>query len=668
MLTLDDLDTADKNGAWSGRRLHGRARPHRLSIRGEGVGVSQGIWVRVARALARPVVRGALVGLACGLLGWALAVQPVFRGLEEFVQDAAFVDRGARPSATRVVVVAINDASLRDLPKPLAFASPELAEVVEYLDREGAAAIGIDVQVPEDLDAFPGLGGEKLGHAAAQSGKVVLPAMVDEEGRLVTPLSAWQAGAPLGLVRAEEDADHFVRRQAVRATAVEGQLYDPFPVALLAAAGWAGADPQGRLRVHGRVVPLDDRGDVRINFVGPPGTIPHLPFRAVLAAARGGPALAVPLGGAVVIVGATARGLGDSHATPYANRAWWATLWRRPAGLMSGPELHANAVATLADGAFLTTPRWAGPLPLALATGAALGAAFASLSLARGAALALAHQFGGRVAGLLAFTAAGVRVEVVAGLAAGAFCFALSFAFRWRWLRRSFGAFKGEAIARVLEADPRQLLRLGQERELTVLFADVRGFTPFSEAHSPREVVALLNAYFDAVVPVLERHGGVLNQYIGDGVMVLFGAPEPQPDHALRAVRAAVALACRVRDLGPQWAALGWPGMGVGVGVNTGLAVVGAVGSRDRLDYTAIGDTTNTAARVEAANKDLGTEVLITAATYAALSPRDRERLGVAAEPARVRVKNKTVDVHRVDVRCGDGGDDNGPFPGPGPP
>jgi adenylate cyclase len=103
-------------------------------------------------------------------------------------------------------------------------------------------------------------------------------------------------------------------------------------------------------------------------------------------------------------------------------------------------------------------------------------------------------------------------------------------------------------------------------------------------------------------------------------------------------------------------------------GVNTGLAVVGGVGSRDRLDYTAIGDTINTAARVEAANKDLGTEVLITAATYAALSPRDRERLGVAAEPARVRVKNKTVDVHQVDVRWGDGRDDNGPVPRPGPP
>jgi adenylate cyclase len=213
---------------------------------------------------------------------------------------------------------------------------------------------------------------------------------------------------------------------------------------------------------------------------------------------------------------------------------------------------------------------------MGLVTGAALGVAFASLSMARGAALALAHHFGCKAAVMLAFAVTGVRLELVAGLAAGVFCFFLLSAFRWRWLRRIFGAFKGEAIARLLEADPRQLVRLGQDRELTVLFADVRGFTTFSEAHNPREVVALLNAYFDAVVPVLERHGGALNQYIGDGVMVLYGAPETQPDHALRAVRAAVALAHRARDLGPLWAALGWPGMRVGVGVNTGLAVVGA--------------------------------------------------------------------------------------------
>jgi class 3 adenylate cyclase/CHASE2 domain-containing sensor protein len=604
---------------------------------------------RVARALARPAVRGAAVGLACGLLGWAVAAQPAARGLEEWFQDAAFVDRGARVTATRLVVVGLDDASLRDLPKPMAFASPELAEVVEFLDRQGAAAVGIDVLVPEDLDTFPGLEGERLGLVAARSGKVVLPAVVDGDGRLVPPLTSWRAGAPLGLVRVEGDADRFVRRQAVLAAAVEGQVFDPFPVALLAAAGRAAADPQGRLRVDGRVVPLDDRGSVRINFVGPPGAVPHVPFRAALSAARGGPSLAVPLRGAVVIVGATAGALGDYHATPYANRTWL-SLWGRPAGLMSGPELHANAVATLADGAFITTPIWAGPLPLALATGAALGAALASLSLVRGAALALAHHFGWKVVCLLAFWAAGVRVEVVAVLAAGALCFALSFAFRWRWLRRSFGAFKGEAIARALEADPGQRLRLGQEQELTVLFADVRGFTTFSESHAPREVVALLNAYFDAVVPVLERHGGALNQYMGDGVMVLFGAPEPRPDHAARAVRAAVDLVRRVRELAPLWERLGYPGMRVGVGINTGPAVVGAVGSRDRLDYTAIGDTTNTAARVEAANKEVGSEVLVTGATRAALPPGEAERLGVGDRPVSLRVKNKDVTVYRVDV------------------
>jgi adenylate cyclase len=319
---------------------------------------------------------------------------------------------------------------------------------------------------------------------------------------------------------------------------------------------------------------------------------------------------------------------------------------------MSGPEIHANAVATLSDGAFITTPTWLGPLPLSLISGTLLGAALATLSLARGAALALTHHFGWKFFCLLAFWRGNLRIEVVSVLATGAVCFSAAFASRWWWLRRSFGVVKGEAIARALEADPGHLFRLGQERELSVLFADIRSFTMFSETHSPREVVALLNAYFDAVVPILERNGGVLSQYMGDGVIVLFGAPDVQPDHAIRAVRSAVELVDRVHSLAPRWSELGCPEFRVGVGVNTGVAVVGAVGSRKRLDYTAIGDTINIAARVEGANKDLGIEVLITAATFARLLLPDRARLGVVAYPEKVRVKGKghEVSLYRVEV------------------
>src|SRR5205823_486090 len=113
--------------------------------------------------------------------------------------------------------------------------------------------------------------------------------------------------------------------------------------------------------------------------------------------------------------------------------------------------------------------------------------------------------------------------------------------------------------AQALETDPRHFDLRGEERSVTMLFADVRDFTTFSEAHSPHEVVALLNAYFGAIVPIIDAHGGTLNTYMGDGIMVIYGAPVAQPDHGARAVRTAVAMVRRVHELKERWARLGSP-------------------------------------------------------------------------------------------------------------
>jgi adenylate cyclase len=617
------------------------------------------------RRLGRPLLRGAAIGLVCGLACWIVSRHPVLLGLEEWFQDANFVNRGVRDSESRVVVVGLDDNSLAEFPEPLAYISPRLGEVVTYLKGRGAEAIGLDLTVPEELDDFSGLKGEALGLAAAQAGNVVLPVLT-AEGRVIRPLRVWRTGAPLALVELSDDDDHFLRRQQLAAH-VGGQDYYQFGVELLRVAGKVDdRQPDGRLRVNGRVVPVDDRARVRINYVGPAGTIPHVPFRDVLAAARDGPPPTVDFRGAIVIIGATSRWMGDYHATPYANGALRG-LWTRPAGLMSGPEFHANLVATLDDGAFLTTPTWLHPFFPVVVLGAVLGAAFGRLSLGRGAALALVHHLGWKAASLAAFVLAHRRVEMVAMLLTGATCYTVTFLLRWRLLRRMFGVVKSEAVVRALEDDPGHLHRMGEERELTVMFSDIRGFTAFSEGRGPREIVALLNAYFGAVVPIVEAHGGVIDKYIGDGLMVLFGAPEDQPDHACRAVRAAVEMVERVHDLQPRWAALKFPGMQIGIGIHTGRAVVGAVGSRSRLDYTAHGDTINAASRIESENKALGTEILISAATYEALPPALRVRLGCSERPEVRKVKGKVemLRLHRVVVpggqgRTPEGGKDSG--------
>jgi adenylate cyclase len=173
-------------------------------------------------------------------------------------------------------------------------------------------------------------------------------------------------------------------------------------------------------------------------------------------------------------------------------------------------------------------------------------------------------------------------------------------------LREAFGAFVDPVLAdRVLE---RGAHLEGEEVEVTVLFLDIRDFTSFAERASARDVVAELNRFYDYVVPLLDHHGGHANKFIGDGLLGVFGAPDPLEDHADRAVEAAMQIAEVVAEA--------YAGeLRIGVGVNSGSVVSGTVGGGGRLEFTVIGDTVNTAARVEEATRETGDVVLITEAT-----------------------------------------------------
>jgi class 3 adenylate cyclase len=181
-------------------------------------------------------------------------------------------------------------------------------------------------------------------------------------------------------------------------------------------------------------------------------------------------------------------------------------------------------------------------------------------------------------------------------------------------LREALGTFVDPGLAeRVLSEGT---VMEGQEVELSLLFLDIRGFTAYCETAAASDVVARLNDLYGAVVPVILRHGGHANKFIGDGLLAVFGAPERLPDHADRAVAAAIEIAGLVRQrYGDD--------LRVGIGVNSGRVVVGTVGGGGRLDFTVIGDAVNTAARVEAATRDTGDDVLITEATLRA-STNDR--------------------------------------------
>ena len=185
----------------------------------------------------------------------------------------------------------------------------------------------------------------------------------------------------------------------------------------------------------------------------------------------------------------------------------------------------------------------------------------------------------------------------------------------------------------------------GQLRRVTILLSDIRNFTAMSERMAPEEVVSFLNDYFSEMVDAVFEHGGVLDKFIGDGLLAVFGSLDEKPDHARRAVRAALRMKVLLAKLNGERGVAGRPPIGIGIGIHTDDVIVGNIGSRRRLEYTVIGDGVNTCSRVEALNKEFGTTVLITESTHAETGDEFECRL--MPETA-LRGKAKALRVYEV--------------------
>ena len=191
-----------------------------------------------------------------------------------------------------------------------------------------------------------------------------------------------------------------------------------------------------------------------------------------------------------------------------------------------------------------------------------------------------------------------------------------------RRLRAAFKHYLSPALVEQVARDP-ALLRLGgEQKELTVLFADLRDSTRIAGALAPARFAVLLNEVFGVLTTALFDQGGMLDKFTGDGLVAVFGAPLAQPDHALRACRSALAMQDQLRPLQARWARPDLPPLEVGIGINSGPMIIGNMGSSDRFNYTVIGDEAHLGARLEAANKDFRTRILISEATWRLVSDR----------------------------------------------
>ena len=210
-------------------------------------------------------------------------------------------------------------------------------------------------------------------------------------------------------------------------------------------------------------------------------------------------------------------------------------------------------------------------------------------------------------------------------------------------LQETFGCHVGEEAARQILKQGDSLV--GREQTISVMFVDVRNFTEHSSHHSPQEVVSALNVFFSNAVEIVESHGGMVNKFLGDGFMALFGVGAESDDHAMRSVEAGQAMLCCLDEATRELEQAGWPDFKIGIGINSGPAIVGSIGSPKRQEYTAIGDTVNVAARVEALTKSVGHLLLVTEATRRLLSddvPLTR------LPPQEVKGKGKPLQIFAV--------------------
>ncbi|MFL5825507.1 MAG: CHASE2 domain-containing protein [Thermoleophilaceae bacterium] len=524
-----------------------------------------------------------ITGLAfSGALVAAYAAN-VFRSAELQTVDIRFSIRGDRPPPSDVILVGVDTKTFGQVRKTWPFPRSLHARVIDQLKAAGAKAIAYDVQFSEPTTASED---NALIESVARAGNVALAATeVTRTGHTNV-----FGGADLRQFRTRAGNSQLPNDP--------GAVFRRFPYELKGVKSFA--VEAGQL-ASGRVVSrssFNDRGTAWIDFPGPPGTVETVSFGDVV----NGRVPASRFRGKVVVVGATASSLQDYHPTPYGSER-----------AMSGPEVQADAIHTALEGFPLgPVPKWLDVLlVIVLGLAAPLAAVrygparAAVLGVTLGAAFAVATQLAFDHGAIVSFFYAELALAcgVVSALGVGL----TMNAFERERVRDLFARFVPEQVVDDVLANTDEDLRLGGERRIvTVLFSDIRGFTTFSERTPPDRVIEILNRYLTAMSDVILDHGGTLISYMGDGIMAVFGAPIAQSDHADRALRASRQMAGETLDEFNDWMRKEEgvsAGFRIGIGLNSGPVMAGNVGSERRLEYTAIGDTTNTAARLEGMTK-----------------------------------------------------------------
>jgi adenylate cyclase len=608
-----------------------------------------GTWWRTHR---RRLLQFWAVGIASSVVVTAASATGYLEGTQATTLDLLMRLRGSE-LVSDVVIVAIDDDAFESIGQRQPLPRDYLAKLIRGLQRAGAAVVGLDITFDAPTTPADDLA---LARAITEFGdgglsRVVLTShSTPKSGPLAAPalLAAVVRGAP----EAPEDKDGLIRNATLVVPRSEKRLEPSLPLAIVARLGGLGpgaiaaalGERGGELalpvwrRGHGLDrtggPPLAIRpGEIfRVNYVGKAKSL--LTFPANVVAALADPSVEIatdnPFRGRVVLVGATFQESRDFFATPH--------------GVMPGVEVHANVVHMLLTRSFIRPSGWLLSFGLQVLAVLGTGAALVSYSPTIATIVSVGGMFViGLPASYIVFQRGSYWVDFMLPILATRFLGFGADTLERRRFRLAFSRYVSkEVVAQVLAEAPG--LR-GERREVSILFSDLRGFTTMSETMDPEQVAALLNEYFDAMTGAIFKCRGMINDFVGDAVMAIFGAPLNDRDHALHGVQAALAMAEALEALNLKWKGEGLPQLRMGIGLHSGEVFAGNVGGRSRVKYTLIGDAVNVASRVEGLNKELGTTMLITEATRRLLGDRVEAR---DCGPREVKGRAELVHVHEL--------------------
>ena len=570
---------------------------------------------------ANPAYKKWLLPLALVLVVQVLVMLGAFQRLENSLYDYWFMARGKLDPGNQVVVLAIDDSSIERI-GPWAWPRTVHAELLDLL--KDARAVCFDLTFA--AEQHPGYD-RVLGEAIEKHERVILSCKFgfekDENGdvlqNLEMPIDQLMSGNPaLGFVNMATDGDNVVRRPSI----VEvNSNSSPVPCLALAVAMTAENIPYSKLKLTPgwllagkHRIPIDKENRALATFYGPMHTFKTISYADVTE----GKVKPDYFKNKIVMIGPETAEDHDTYSTPCTASNMVVN------GLLPTPgvEIHASILQNILDDSwYRDISPWLNFLFLLIlilftfyaTSGRGVWMGFlvtlGTLAIATGSSYWAwqAHWWLHAAAPMVA-----VFVTYV-GTTATDF---IQVEMERRKTKAMFSRYVSADVVDELMKDPDGVELGGAKKVVTIMFADIRGFTAFSENKDPVDVIARLNEYLTMMTESIMKHGGTLDKYLGDGLMAFFGAPVYYPDHIERAIQVAIEIQHQVVELNKKWVAQGSVPLLVAIGVNTGPAVVGNVGSPERMDYTLIGEDVNLASRVEALTKLFQTLILVSERSY----------------------------------------------------